>query len=305
MSWFERLTGMTESEFKQNEFENFKLFYEKHKDKCGELMIVPISEIKKYININVKGINPKVMIINDDIRNIQRTMLNSVILIASNFDALEHRNEKSKLSDYNFITNYINDHTQGPTASLCAPYATIYRAFNPVKINMLQKLKMYNIINGYASIRVDYALSMPMIDDFTMVVHKNVGITNDLQNFQIVNYVDQVFVSAINIKQRETGKYNKIMGLKYPYLVEYPIYSGYYSAYLAGILNGRENLVLTLIGGGVFGNDVSVVISSLLKVHNHFKSLGFGNIKNIYINVYKSPLKVKNYIQSRLSEFNN
>ena len=230
------------------------------------------------------------------------------MLIASNFDALEHRSEMSKLSDYNFITNYVFDHTQGPIASMCAPYATIFRAFNPIKINMLEKCKMYSVVNGYASINEKYLLSShPTIvatDDFTAVIHQNVAICDDLYKFQVVNYVDQVFVSAINVKQRDTGKLNYQLGLKYPNLIKYVICSGYHAAYLAAILNKRENLILTLIGGGVFGNSIKLILDELLRMHNHFKTIGFGNIKNIYINVYKASMKTKKYVQNRLCEFN-
>ena len=49
MTWFERLTGMTETEFKKDESNNFINFYEKYKDKCGQLIVKSIFEIKNQI----------------------------------------------------------------------------------------------------------------------------------------------------------------------------------------------------------------------------------------------------------------
>jgi len=333
MSWFENITGISENEFKNNINKyiiNNKIINQKTLKAWNTGTLINDKTIKELKNdiIKEQNLNDENFDLNDenikfeiitglsaDVRALQRKIPNSVFLVASNFDGLEHPNENSKIEDFNFITNYCRDFTQGPSAALCAPACTIYRSCYSLlynkNINSLKNVnQFYNISNGYSdlsNVSTNLLKSSNLgkelsLNKYIPIIHSNVEIVDNWDDLNVVNTIDQVYGAALNLKQRKQGKGNKEIVNEYPILQVYPIYCSIYSTYLAAVMNGRENIVLTLLGGGVFGNSLEVIISSIVSVHKKFemykKIKGFKEnqnldipIKNVKLALFKNSKK--------------
>lgn len=312
-SWFYRITGVDEETFKNNI--NDHIFYDSEIDQnyiinnitnerfnCGKLEHIELYKLEqqcKDVKRNQNNISFEILIGNDaDVAKLQtlKQFDKSVFLVASNFDALEHPNEDTQISDYNFITYYDCDHTQGPTAALGAPAACIDRSL--MKLNMLEHVEhIYTTKNGYPVLKEP--INPINLDDlklglFKAVIHNNVEVSAykipKSRGVEIIpkekrNVVDQVFAAAVNIKQRLIGANNANIVNKYPILLEYPLICGYYSAYLTALKNNRETIVLTLLGGGVFGNQIDKIIDAIIKAHISYSK--FGNIKRIVLPLFR------------------
>ena len=269
--------------------------------------------MKRNKNINKSKIIPKLLFGNNaDVRVLQRKMKSAVFLVASNFDGLEHKNEKSKITHKNFITNYMKDHTRGPSAALCSPAATIYRScYSLINQNSLNSLKnlndIYNVNNGYANL-TQLNLNKENLNErlleykkYIAIIHENLDIL-DINDMSVIssNEIDQIYGAAVNIKQREEGQQNKIVADKLPQLLYYPLYCSYCATYLTAIKNNRENIVLTLLGGGVFGNPLNIIMDAIINVHKNLSR--YGNIKNVYLALFRCTDKDKNYILNRFND---
>ena len=334
MNWFEQITDMTEEEFKhsftQNSISSVNKYF-----KSGTLLIITLQDLLNKINqehpvsisrnVSLHSLGSlrksfglkkqsKIDLLfgNDaDVKILQRTMKSSVFLVASNFDGLEHKNEKSRIEHKNFITNYINDHTQGPSAALCSPTAAIYRScycgFN--KINALENLNdIYNVENGYADLskfnetKCDLN-KLKSAGLYKAIIHENLDIlSSDFTKMISRNEIDQVYGAGINIKQREAGRLNKVVCDKYPQLLYYPLYCAYTAVYLTAIKNNRKNIVLTLLGGGVFGNPLNIIMDAIINVHKNLSKYLNENFEHVYLALFKCSVKDKNYIINRLNE---
>ena len=218
---------------------------------------------------------------------------------ASNFNGIETISEGTFPDEEYFVTNYTNDNTQGPVASISAGAAAIARVLLPFygnangsnasewrqtknrQVELLGDLKEYcSVVNGYVVQRGSEA--EPPADDWEFVKRVRVGVQVDAQvSFGCTNSWDQqmdvvpaaagqrisqVFCAAMNLRQGLSGRANSEIPSSRrtaALLLE----GAYRGTYLAAIRHGAPRLYLTLIGGGVFGNDIDTILGVIEKVH--------------------------------------
>jgi len=78
--------------------------------------------------------------------------------------------------------------------------------------------------------------------------------------------IDQVFCAALNVRQGPSGKTNsnsRHIISKSKFVLD----SAYQGTYLAACFNKKRHLVLTLIGGGAFGNEKKWIYEAMLNAH--------------------------------------
>lgn len=126
MSWFQRITGFDESEYKP-EFKNNKIInpFTNEIFNCGYLEQIPTDKLLQ-LTIPPTYYSPseskKINIIQGEIPEID----NSVYLIYY---------KKPNHNKYHEITNYLNDNSKYSACVMSTPAATIYRCFNVDNIN--------------------------------------------------------------------------------------------------------------------------------------------------------------------------
>eukprot|EP00727_Mastigamoeba_balamuthi_P009423 m51a1_g5102 hypothetical protein (446) ;mRNA; f:300273-301994 len=106
-----------------------------------------------------------------------------------------------------------------------------------------------------------------------------------------VQLIDQVFCAAMNVKQGESGEQNARAAdclEKATFLLR----AAYRATYLAALVNKRQRLFLTLIGGGVFGNPVKDVFDIILEEHRHWTSKPYSRLSEVVLVLYSVPEEV-------------
>jgi len=97
--------------------------------------------------------------------------------------------------------------------------------------------------------------------------------------------VDQVFTAAVNMKQGRTGPRNA-MAPNAVTKAKMILDLGYQGTYLAAACNAREQLVLTMIGGGAFGNEKSWIFEAIVQAHRRWAVEGMSSLKKVFIITY-------------------
>lgn len=195
------------------------------------------------------------------------------------------------------ITGYASDHTQGPACSLACPAATLYRNyFVPTtkgnigqskddQINNLdeiekavgnennnfwisrngytnsseQKLKRFNNLVNEGKFNRDELISIMKIG-----LHKNIEVISTFEDQKVIQIVNQAFCSGISISYSFASQYD------WEYIAKIVLDGAYEATLLATVLqsfseNGSNTVVLTFIGGGVFGNDMAWIIDAIAR----------------------------------------
>jgi hypothetical protein len=231
----------------------------------------------------------------------------AVFQLASNLNGVEAPSEDARLDSGRFGTDYVHDHTQGPAASISVAAAGIARLYagmladNPglatandqdgwvqTSTRQIEFLRdhqasgLLGVVNGYVVLDSKKHVPMPadenqrraFIGDARVGLHCDCevvfsGTTDDKRHFSLATtrqVVDQVCVAALNIGQGKTGYDNSIIDAdraKTAHLLQV----AYLGTYYAAAARGKKKLVLTLIGGGAFGNPLSMIASAILAAH--------------------------------------
>ena len=222
--------------------------------------------------------------------------------VASNFNGVEAVKEASWPDEAEFLTNYVDDNTQGPAASVSAGPAAISRVLLPFykegdsvpaaewrqtreqQVEMLGDVKeYYSVVNGY----VVQQGSERVPEDPEAVVSRvrvcvqvgaqvTFGCTNQWeQTLETVpapatpantQRVSQVFCAAMNLRQGASGYVNAALP-ESPRLAALLLEAAYRGTYLAALRHGCPKLFLTLIGGGAFGNNIDTILETIGRVH--------------------------------------
>lgn len=236
----------------------------------------------------------------------------AVFQVASNFSALEptgpHHYPESG------ITNYIYDYTQGPFASISAAPGLFYRMYGifydsaekPIEwrqtqghqIELLggdgkysQLKKIFPITNGYVDYvtypeSVNLELTNKDKDEIRIGYHRDIQITYGFtmgdKQYDIDSKeqtVNQVFTAAIDFGSLNIGYKN------HPKVIERAqalLDAAYAGTLLVAATNKKKKVFLTLIGGGVFGNDISWISSAIAKNKEFIKDSGLDITLIIY-----------------------
>lgn len=231
---------------------------------CGPQNLVSIAPLYTQITPRIT-ITP----IYGDIRTILPTLLNgSVVMCASNFNGLEftHPNQTDHM-----ISEYPNDHTQGPTVQLACLPQLVWRWNNVGRVNLLENLPLDMTAGGWATMKPN----TPMIDydspeEYTkyraITARSSVmGAPGTIVNLLIAAALDMS--PAFN--RAAAGAKNILKSW-----MRYFLRAAYIATLESAAINKSKEIILTPIGSGVFNNPFEEVIYALAWALTHFNIPG-------------------------------
>ena len=301
MSWFEKLTGFPElsaDDVRNNlkcdgtrliSFANHQTF------EAGDFSTPTLANLRSATTPQT-GFQLSISELVGDIRSIHQDEHNAdaVIQVASQFNCLEMAAPDLVPEDGVGIYEY--DLTQGPACAICAGAGTIYRNYfvdmngspgqrRDQQIDCLSELSEYfggdrwTMENGYCfptlqgltSIENQLARCNEQELDLIRGMLK-VGVQSKTQVTldQATHLVTQVFCSGLPISYSEipASRWNH-----FPQLILDATYEATFRVALANQeVTGCNKLFLTLIGGGVFGNELDWILSAIRRSLNLFAS---------------------------------
>lgn len=290
--WLEKLLGFEES--KEAIQKNITLNDGKLKSLVngkeyhyGTLETPSLKELRLRVkNANAKKGKLKLQAISADVKNLHlnEENANALFQVASQFNLLEMVG--ANVTPDMGIERYEDDHTQGPICAICAGAGTIYRNYF-VKLNTQigqsetkqidcladmgealgnENNTLWEMRNGYALLKEDglYAINRKLNgmseDEVDKLREKlRIGLMWDTQvTFDECQYcVSQAYCSALPISY--VGFPSELWKPFASLILE----ASYEATICAGILNGDNRVYLTLVGGGVFGNDLEWICSAI------------------------------------------
>lgn len=236
-----------------------------------------------------------------DIGSLQASMKTedrAMVQIASNFNCLEVPSRASAPDSGRLVTGYATDSTQGPAASFGVPAACLLRAHYPFhdestdpkswgqtrerQVELLANVRRYfgTCENGKLTLGGDEEIVGPeTLED--VVGQIKVGLHEDAQvvfgrssdtkrgTIEVLSdppLVDQLLSASVCLP--DPGEYRSRAQLKW--LMRAALRACYQGTYMAAILRQRRVLLLTLVGGGVFGNPEGLVLEELALAHRRW-----------------------------------
>ncbi len=210
--------------------------------------------------------------------------VNALFQVASQFNLLEMVG--ADVTPEMGIERYEHDHTQGPICAICAGAGTIYRNYFvelegqvgqsvSKQIDCLADMgdtlgnennALWEMRNGYALLKEDglYAInhkldSMSEDEVDELRERLRIGLMWDTQVTlgECSHRVSQAYCSALPISY--VGLSSELWKPFSSLILE----ASYEATICAGILNGDDRVYLTLVGGGVFGNDLAWICSAI------------------------------------------
>ena len=292
--WFSRLTGFNEGpytttkELLQVDGPTLRSKVNGRSFCIGQFKMTSLADLRLQVaqGTHATGTN-RVSIVTGDVRKMHQLpeYAGALFQVASQFNALEMVGPSITPEDG--VTRYEHDRTQGPACAIAAGAATIYRNyFAPVRdqtgqsaANQLDGLAdlgtelsralarpvsdLWSMQNGYAlATRTGLDLIAAHLRDIgglgvsdlagrlRMGLHQGVEVTDGPTSpGQSVN---QIFCSALPVAY---GRWPQPLWQEFAQLI---LDAAYEATLLAGVLNGRQGgsniVLLTLLGGGAFGN---------------------------------------------------
>ena len=240
---------------------------------------------------------------------------------ASNFNCLEFVGARQTASDG--VTNYVYDFTQGPYLALGCPQSAVYRNYfyeHPdgtigqinKEIELLGKTPI-TVQHGHALISkedakklVESKFDFHNPDNFYVGVHKNCQVLLTQQGNSFARSQDNllathIYMAALNYANHTQPCEESMM------IGKCILESEYKSAILAAWENsfemekqgrkGARKLYLTLVGGGVFDNPISMICEAIVSSEKEIIDSGL----EVTIVFYKDSLSSK--VESFLSPF--
>lgn len=292
--WFSRLTGFNEGPYSTTRElldVNGSTLRSKVNDRSfciGQFEMASLADLRLRVAQGTGASGPnRVSIVTGDVRKMHQLpeYAGALFQVASQFNALEMVGPSVTPEDG--VTRYEHDRTQGPACAIAAGAATIYRNyFAPVGDQIGQSAA--NQIDGLADLGAELsrALGRPVPDLWSMQngyalatraglemiaahlretgdaavdelaghlrvgVHQGVEITDEPSSPG--PRVTQVFCSALPVAY---GRWPQPLWQEFAQLI---LDAAYEATLLAGVLNSRQGgsniVLLTMLGGGAFGN---------------------------------------------------
>ena len=288
--WFERLTGFREESY---ELTRSRLVVERDelvstvngaRYAVADLSLPTLAELRDRVEIP-KGQRSTVRCVTGEARAMhsEPELEDALFQVASQFNLLEMTGPSVTPEDG--VTRYIHDHTQGPACAIAAGAATIYRnyfapvdgqigqtrerqldALAPLGAALSTKLgrpvsDLWTMSNGYALCTADgldaisgLLTASTDVDELrgqlAIGLHRDVKVTDVLDGRRLVS---QAFCSALPVAY---GGGQPRAWEAFARLVLDATYEATLLAAVEQSADGRSNIVLlTRVGGGVFGND--------------------------------------------------
>ena len=292
--WFSRLTGFNEGPYSTTRElleVNESTLRSKVNDRSfciGQFEMASLADLRLRVAQGTGASGPnRVSIVTGDVRKMHQVpeYAGALFQVASQFNALEMVGPSVTPEDG--VTRYEHDRTQGPACAIAAGAATIYRNyFAPVgdqvgqsAANQLDGLadvgeelgralghpvaELWSMQNGYALAtragldmitshlrEIGDAGSSKLAGRLRIGLHQDVEVTDGSTSpGQLVN---QIFCSALPVAY---GQWPQPLWQEFAQLI---LDAAYEATLLAGVLNSRQGgsniVLLTLLGGGAFGN---------------------------------------------------
>ena len=225
---------------------------------------------------------------------------NALFQVASQFNLLEM--VRSDISPETGVTGYQDDHSQGPICAMAAGAGTVYRNYftslagvdgqtSTQQVDCLkdigielgnQQSSLWYMKNGYALCsyegleRVngviaesDSARLDEIRNKLRIGLHSRVQVTNAASPSD--QFVSQTYCSALPVSYSDppSHMFGRFAGLILEGAYEATICAGIVNA----IKNGSNKILLTQLGGGVFGNSPQWIHSAMSRAFNLFSDL--------------------------------
>ena len=303
MDWFERLTGFREEAYDLTraklvaEGARLRSLVNNRSFQVGELELVSLQQLRQRAQrVQVGGVPVRVRNVIGEARKLHRDPQHagSLIQVASQFNLLEMVSEEVTPADG--VTGYRYDPTQGPACAIAAGAATIYRNyFAQTPDDQLDAIRdlglglaggigcsiddLWKMRNGYAMCtpeglgRIGSYLKSVDEDErdrlrslLRIGLHWDVEVTDQTaEDFSQGPILSQAFCSALPISY---------CGFKSPHWEIWAtlvLEAAYEATVLAGVINTEKNMgapganrvLLTLLGGGAFGNSPAWITSAI------------------------------------------
>lgn len=278
-NWFEKLIGFPETEFNYTSDKIPKKFH----DLMGIFEQVNIAQLKEQIDFTKPNTNNihdpvKLNVYYRDTYDAHTELFDTSALqynakpgtlfqVASNFNCLENARKKTNVFNGYFITCQMIDTTQGPSASAGAAFGAILRLIkhkeSPINLLTDTPIKQNNGKVEYNNERnLDISTINP--EHIRVGLHRNVTacFLRDGTNFAFNEKgpkINQVFTSTCICDNNTPNSLSRIL-----------LESAYEATYLCAIITKAPEVVLTMIGGGVFNNNHGVIIDALMQAHNKY-----------------------------------
>ena len=303
MDWFETLTGFRETGYDDTraklriERSRLHSLVNGKSYEIGHLELVSLQTLRQ--RVHSAGAIPgrlKVSLVTGDVRDMHRTPENTGALfqVASQFNLLEMTGPG--VTPEQGVTRYQYDHTQGPACAIAAGAATIYRNyFAPVgghegqtKDHQLDGLAdlgealsrslnmpvagLWEMSNGYALCSAagldtiaTHLTTLPpdqldvLRGKLCIGIHSDVAVTDAERD--PLPLVSQAFCSALPVA------YTSVPPARWQPFASLVLDAAYEATMLAAMLNHKRGassiVLLTLLGGGAFGNDIAWIRAAI------------------------------------------
>ncbi len=319
MSWFDRLVGFQERNPEQVR-ENLVLdgtritsLANGREMNCRTLEIPSLAELRERVRSGAPG-NGKISL-REVVGNVREMHCepqnaNALFQVASQFNLLQMTSPH--VTPEQGIGIYEHDLTQGPACAIAAGAGTIYRNyFVPVngrigqtsdnQVDCLNDFGsrlgndascLWRMSNGYAQ-----ATSAAALEEISEKVRSSsdvdslreslrIGIQSDTEvtDGNVGNRVTQAFCSGLPL-----GGYTSFSPALWEPFARLVLEACYEATICASILNfsttGSNKVFLTLVGGGVFGNNVTWIIEAIDRALREYAYYGL----DVAIVSYRSP----------------
>ena len=303
--WFEKLTGITE-ESPQQVRKNITVsgdVMESHVN--GKMMICGVLETPSLADLRQRVCSNELqdgkISVREVVADVQQLHINelnagSIFQVASQFNLLEMTS--SSVTPERGVGVYEYDHTQGPACAIAAGAGTIYRNyFAPVdgqigqsadnQIDCLADIgkslgnsdnRLWEMKNGYAlatenglaeiSKRLE-TFSDSDLDELRQLLRIGIQWNTEVTIADSKHTVSQAYSSALPVA------YSHHPSNLWEGFARLILEASYEATICAAILNylnsGNNKLFLTLIGGGVFGNEPDWILGAIRRAVDLYK----------------------------------
>ena len=184
------------------------------------------------------------------------------------------------------IERYEHDHTQGPICAICCGVGTIYRNYfvevegqvgqsASKQVDCLAEMGdalgnennvLWEMRNGYALLKEDglriineklESMNADEVDALRETLAIGLMWDTEVTFNECTHQVSQAYCSALPVSY--VGFSTELWKPFASLILE----SSYEATICAGILNGEDRVYLTLVGGGVFGNELEWICSAI------------------------------------------
>lgn len=307
MMWFETLTGFPEEspqQVRENITVDGKMLKSHINGKvlvCGQLETPTLAELRERVHTN--GQKDGKISVREVVANVQDLHTNasnagSLFQVASQFNLLEM--VSPSVTPEHGVGIYEHDPTQGPACAIAAGAGTIYRNYFAIvngqtgqsasnQIDCLADIgaalgnsesRLWEMRNGYVLasqsglVEIAHRLhtaSESELDKLRKLFRVGIQWDTQVTLYDSQHTVSQAYCSALPVAYSHHASH---LWAAFARLVLEAAYEATVcTAILNAITNGNNQLFLTLLGGGVFGNEIDWILGGIERALKLYKDV--------------------------------